>query len=241
MLCFFTILINLTRIMSVVCVMATIRKNACRFAWLLISVCVLALVIVSAYYMSHRFIGRMQYLTWVEQPSVDLPNYKFLDFNVSTMIKPMNESPHIDMPHWTVKPKTFSFGSRFEKPDCIFCNTRVTTFSFKNLCFYFTQQTYTWEHCFSVCAQLHNCTFFYGPNANTSPIVQKNLKNGESLWVGIYRDSKSALWKSLTEDNCLVDDIYGSHCTYIWNKAKGPSSHYECNFHKQCLCASIRY
>ncbi|ALF03238.1 BZLF2 [macacine gammaherpesvirus 10] len=203
----------------------------------------LVIVLLLAYFLPPRVRGGQvaaAAITWVANPKVEVWPAEPpppVDFNKTA--EQEYGKPEIDLPHWKPTLHTFKVPENYTKPNCTFCNTREYTFSYSGRCFYFTKEKHTWDACFKACAELYECTYFYGPTAKILPVVTGNLKASESLWVGVYKVGEGN-WTSLDGGNYQVYQIFGSHCTYVSKSSKVPVSHHECSFHKPCLCVSHR-
>ncbi|AYA49823.1 hypothetical protein [macacine gammaherpesvirus 13] len=204
----------------------------------------LVIVLLLAYFLPPRVRGGGQVaaaaITWVPNQKVEVwpvDPPPPVDFNKTA--EQEYGTQDIKLPHWTPKLHTFQVPKNHTKPNCTHCNTKEYTFSYRKLCFYFTKDKHPWDGCFEACAKLYQCTYFYGPTPDILPVVTRNLKATESLWVGVYKVGEGN-WTSLDGGNYQVYQIFGSHCTYVSQSSTFPVSHHECSFHKPCLCASIR-
>lgn len=141
-------------------------------------------------------------------------------------------------PKILVKPYAFELNISQYKPTCEECIRRNASYLYKSLCYYTTKTTHSFQECFSVCANLVQCYYFYAPNKQDMSIVTSNIKPNSSLWVGAFRRANSSSWEDIFGQPVAVHDIYESFCAYLLKTDIQPRSYFFCGFKRPCLCAS---
>lgn len=141
--------------------------------------------------------------------------------------------------------KPFSFDpdlSKYVKKCEAGCDVKKASFLYKDLCFYFTDTTYTFEECFEVCANHSPCYYFIYPRAPYAPVVKRNLRldNG-SVWTGAFKAVRGERgWQDIWTNPAPVVDVYDSHCSYMSYADLVPRSFYYCDLPRSCICGGPR-
>lgn len=125
---------------------------------------------------------------------------------------------------------------------CQQCVRRDASFLYDDFCYYFTPEVHTFEACFFICARFSKCYWFYAPQQKDDPIIRRNMKPNDQLWVGIFKRSPDSQWETLdNRTNSYVWDVHGSYCAYVTQDSTSPRSYFNCQSKKYCLCAGYSH